>query len=69
MKDSWVFYMDALYQLLFDIIVTKLLLDQYHRTQKITNKDLHFISEVYIFTKLMHRHAFRIIIYLLLDDE
>lgn len=59
--------MDALYLLLFDIIVTKLLLDQYHKTQKITNKELNFITEVYIFTKLMHQHAFRITIYFPLD--
>lgn len=45
MKDPWEFYMDALYLVLFDIIVIKLLLDQYHRTQRITSKELNFVIE------------------------
>lgn len=49
MKDPWVFYMDTLYLVVFDIIVTKLLLDQYHRTQKISNKELNFVIEVSTF--------------------
>lgn len=69
MKDPVEFYMDALYLVLFDIILIKLLLDQYHTTQKITHEELNFVIEVYIFTKSMHRPAFRIIIYLLPDGR